>query len=256
MIKETDDALFSSQSHLFSSGNIEEKEPVSFLFDFGGTLDTAGCHWGKMLWHAYERKCVPITESQFREAYVYAERTLDRQNIIQPDFTFRQMLAEKLRIETGFLIDKGWLHDDKRMEVKLRDALMKDLYNSVKANITAARKVLERLKMKHRIGLVTNFYGNMSIVLDEFGLSSLFETVTESAVVGVRKPDPQIFRLAVAALRERPENVVVVGDSYAKDILPAHGTGCKTVWLKGEGWTEDDPAICVADRIIKGLDEL
>ncbi|WP_455100918.1 HAD family hydrolase [Prevotella denticola] len=256
MIKETDDALFSSRSHLFSSGNIKEKEPVSFLFDFGGTLDTAGCHWGKMLWHAFERKCVPITESQFREAYVYAERTLDRQNIIQPDFTFRQMLAEKLRIETGFLIDKGWLYDDKRMEMKLRDALVKDLYNSVKANITAARKVLERLKMKHRIGLVTNFYGNMSIVLDEFGLSSLFETVTESAVVGVRKPDPQIFRLAVAALRERPENVVVVGDSYAKDILPAHETGCKTVWLKGEGWTEDDPAICVADRIIKGLDEL
>ncbi|MFC2513069.1 MAG: HAD family hydrolase, partial [Prevotella denticola] len=72
MIKETDDVLFSSRSHLFSSGNIEEKEPVSFLFDFGGTLDTAGCHWGKMLWHAYERKCVPITESQFREAYVYA----------------------------------------------------------------------------------------------------------------------------------------------------------------------------------------
>ena len=161
-----------------------------------------------------------------------------------------------MRIETGFLIDKGWLHDDKRMEMKLRDALVKDLYNSVKTNIMAARKVLERLKKKHRIGLVTNFYGNMSIVLDEFGLSSLFETVTESAVVGVRKPDPQIFRLAVAALRERPENVVVVGDSYAKDILPAHGTGCKTVWLKGEGWTEDAPALCVADRIIKGLDEL
>ena len=60
----------------------------------------------------------------------------------------------------------------------------------------------------------------------------------------------------MAALRERPENVVVVGDSYAKDILPAHETGCKTVWLKGEGWTEDAPAICVADRIIKGLDEL
>ena len=50
--------------------------------------------------------------------------------------------------------------------------------------------------------------------------------------------------------------MVVVGDSYAKDILPAHETGCKTVWLKGEGWTEDAPAICVADRIIKGLDEL
>lgn len=46
-----------------------------FLFDYGGTLDTAGCHWGKMLWHAYQRQFVPIEEEQFRDAYVFAERT-------------------------------------------------------------------------------------------------------------------------------------------------------------------------------------
>ena len=39
-----------------------------YLFDFGGTLDTAGCHWGQMLWHAYQRQQVPVTEEQFREA--------------------------------------------------------------------------------------------------------------------------------------------------------------------------------------------
>ena len=55
----------------------------------------------------------------------------------------------------------------------------------------------------------------MSVVLDEFGLASLFDTVTESAVVGVRKPDPQIFRLAVKALDIEAENVVHV-DSYSK----------------------------------------
>ena len=42
-----------------------------FLFDYGGTLDTAGCHWGKMLWHAYQRQFVPIEEEQFRDAYVF-----------------------------------------------------------------------------------------------------------------------------------------------------------------------------------------
>ena len=28
------------------------------IFDYGGTLDTKGCHWGKVLWHAYEQSHV------------------------------------------------------------------------------------------------------------------------------------------------------------------------------------------------------
>ena len=39
-----------------------------YIFDYGGTLDTGGCHWGKAIWHAYERQNVPVEEEQFREA--------------------------------------------------------------------------------------------------------------------------------------------------------------------------------------------
>ena len=134
--------------------------------------------------------------------------------------------------------------------------LLNDIYDKVKANIAESRKVLSDLKKHYRIGLVTNFYGNMSVVLDEFGLASLFDTVTESAVVGVRKPDPQIFRLAVKALDVEAENVVVIGDSYSKDILPAHEIGCHTVWLKGEGWLSEELTTCEADYIIKDLYEV
>jgi putative hydrolase of the HAD superfamily len=38
------------------------------IFDYGGTLDTRGNHWGKVLWHAYERQQIPVTEEQFRDA--------------------------------------------------------------------------------------------------------------------------------------------------------------------------------------------
>lgn len=256
MSKETDRTPFPPASVRLPSEAVTGKVPAVFLFDFGGTLDTAGCHWGRMLWHAYERLRIPVAEVQFREAYVYAERTLGQQKIIRPDFTFRQMLAAKLRMEIAFLTGKGSLPADGETNGRVQAALVKDLYDKVKENTEASRRVLERLRRRHRLGLVTNFYGNMAVVLDEFGLSSLFETVTESAVAGVRKPDPQIFRLAVAEMKEKPENVTVVGDSYTKDILPAHEIGCKTVWLKGEGWTEEAPVMCVADRIIRSLDEL
>ena len=60
----------------------------------------------------------------------------------------------------------------------------------------------------------------------------------ESAVVGVRKPDPEIFNLGVKALGLPATDILVVGDSLDKDILPAQSLGCHTAWLKGMQWDE------------------
>ena len=57
------------------------------IFDYGGTLDTKGCHWGKVLWHAYEQSHVPVGEEAFRNAYVHGERTLATNRIITPHIT-------------------------------------------------------------------------------------------------------------------------------------------------------------------------
>lgn len=246
----------SSKAEVFATAQCGAREPLTLLFDFGGTLDTAGCHWGKFLWHAYERNAIPVTEGLFREAYVHAERTLGKQAIIQSTDTFLSMLTTKIRIEFDYLVRSGWIAVDKEEADRMQRSLVKDVYERVKANLSVSRSVLTELRKKYRIGLVTNFYGNMSVVLDEFGLASLFDTVTESAVVGVRKPDPQIFRLAVKALDVESENVVVIGDSYSKDILPAHEIGCHTIWLKGEGWVTEELTTCEADYIIKDLYEV
>jgi putative hydrolase of the HAD superfamily len=64
----------------------------------------------------------------------------------------------------------------------------------------------------------------------------------ESAVVGIRKPDPAIFKLGVDALGLKPEEVLVIGDSYRKDIVPAESLGCRVLWLKGKGWTPEEDA--------------
>lgn len=254
MNKELND--ISLRTKITHATQCDEERGLTLLFDFGGTLDTAGCHWGKFLWYAYKRNGIPVTEEQFREAYVHAERTLGKQPIIRSHDTFLSMLTSKLKLEFEYLVDCGWLVADKVEAERMQRILLNDIYDKVKANIVESRKVLSDLKKHYRIGLVTNFYGNMSVVLEEFDLSSYFETITESAVVGVRKPDSQIFNIAVRSMEVRPENVVVIGDSYTKDILPAHELGCHTVWLKGEGWTSEEPTMCVADYIIKNLVEL
>jgi len=72
----------------------------------------------------------------------------------------------------------------------------------------------------------------------------------------VRKPDPKIFTLGVEALKMQPDEVVVVGDSMDKDIIPASKAGCHTVWFKGEGWTNDLVDATAAERIITELKQL
>ena len=104
--------------------------------------------------------------------------------------------------------------------------------------------------------LVSNFYGNMETVLREFNLVGVFQHVVESAVVGIRKPDPCIFALGVTRLGLQAADVAVVGDSIDKDIVPAKQAGCKTVWLRGEQWTDEPVDEHIPDRVIDDLNEL
>ena len=90
--------------------------------------------------------------------------------------------------------------------------------------------------------LVSNFYGNVETVIRDMGLREYFQGVIESAVVGVRKPNPTIFKLGVVALGLNPEQVLVVGDSFRKDIEPSLSLGCQVAWLKGKGWTAEEDA--------------
>ena len=227
-----------------------------YIFDFGGTLDTAGCHWGQMLWHAYQRQQIPVSEEQFREAYVYAERTLGRTPIIQSDYSFHKTLEVKIRIEMEYLCTSGAWQADEAEFTRGHKAVLEDVYSKVVEVTSHSREVLSQLAASYPMVLVSNFYGNISHVLEEFHLAEFFKDIVESAVVGVRKPDHRIFLLGVEALGLKPEECIVVGDSFYKDIEPAKKAGCQAVWFKGEGWTEQQYDETLPDTIITDLNQL
>lgn len=119
------------------------------------------------------------------------------------------------------------------------------------------RTVLDELHKKgYPMVLVSNFYGNINQVLKDAGLKDYFKKVIESAVVGVRKPNPAIFALGVCALDLPASQVLVVGDTYNKDILPAHQLGCHTLWLKGLQWEDKECNESLPDGIIGNLSEM
>lgn len=223
-----------------------------YIFDYGGTLDTGGQHWGKVIWHAYERQQVPVSEEAFRDAYVHAERTLGKNPIIQPDFTFYKTIETKIRIQLEYLQEKNDVSSVSSYLKSLTDSL----YEATVKETAKSREVLLQLKQQYPMVLVSNFYGNIATVLQEFKLDGIFDKIIESAVVGVRKPDPQIFTLGVEALGMQPDEVVVVGDSMDKDIIPAGKAGCHTVWFKGEGWTNDPVDESPVGKVITDLTQI
>ncbi|MBR5918788.1 MAG: HAD family hydrolase, partial [Prevotella sp.] len=131
------------------------------IFDYGGTLDTAGCHWGKMLWHAYERQQIPVTEQQFRDAYVFAERTLGRNPVIKPDDTFHRTLSTKIRLEMEHLCTQGAWDASEDDFKKKHQAVLDDLYGEVKRITAHSAEVLAELHKRFPMVLVSNFYGNI-----------------------------------------------------------------------------------------------
>ncbi len=209
------------------------------IFDYGGTLDTNSLHWSEVLWQGYQSAQVPVTKQQFRDSYVFAERELARHPYIKPEHNFLDLLCIKLDIETRNLVDvQAWAASEADRAAK-SEAIARYCYDFVLEILKVSRPVVEGLSRRYPLVLVSNFYGNISAVLQDFRLQ-YFQSVIESSVVGVRKPDPQIFRLGVEALGFEPQEVVVVGDSFSKDIVPAHSLGCQTVWMRGKGWGEEE----------------
>lgn len=226
------------------------------LFDFGGTLDTNGDHWSEVLWRGYQHFAIAVEKNDFRDAYVHGERTLATHPIVTADFHFVDVLRAKLRIQLEWLAEHGFFSFSAEEAERMADEMAHYVDALTYETLAHSREVLSKLKATYPLVLVSNFYGNIATVLKDAGLDTYFPQVIESAVVGVRKPNPAIFALGVCALNLPASEVLVVGDSYTKDILPAHSLGCHTLWIKGLQWEDTPCDEMLPDGVITNLDQL
>ena len=85
------------------------------------------------------------------------------------------------------------------------------------------------------LGVISNSIGTMEQQLQRVDLARHFETVIDSAVVGVEKPHPEIFRIAFQRAGVSPEDVLFVGDTNATDMGGAHLVGLRGVLIDRVG---------------------
>lgn len=228
-----------------------KKSIKGIIFDYGGTIDTDSRHWANVIWDEYKRSGIPVDEARFRQAYVHAERAMAREPFVHPEHNFHDVLGIKIGLQMQNLHNDGLITAEQA--ATYTTDVTDGCYDKVRETLQKTRPVIRFLSSCYPLCLVSNFYGNIHSVLKDFELDSYFSAVIESSVVGVRKPDPGIFRLGVEALNLKAPEVMVVGDSYTKDILPAKSLGCHTVWLKGDGWDKEEYDGTAADITISSL---
>ena len=206
----------------------------TLLFDFGGTLDANGVAWKERFHALYRGEGVDMGGDAFAPVYYAADdplvgtlppatnlaetvhalvANLERELAGQHDWhcaTSPESGADRPgRIATGFLTEANAAFDRNR-------------------------PILKVLSDRYRLGIVSNFYGNLEAVCESAGLCSYFKVMVDSYCVGADKPDPAIFRSALERLDATPETTVLIGDSLRRDGEGAHRMGMSFIWIAPE----------------------
>jgi len=220
----------------------------TLLFDFGGTLDTNGIHWSEKFWEVYQEYKVPIRKFDFETAFVKTNNSVNK--LIMSNDNLNTTLKKEIESQFNYLILNGIL--TKFDANNLSDFIIDKCLNDAKSNLSKSRELLKRLKKNYKVGIVSNYYGNLKTVLKEELISEFVDCIIDSKVENVYKPNPEIFLLAITRLNAKPDETFVVGDSYSRDIVPSKNLGCKTIWLDVKSYTKTENTIC-ADYIVKSL---
>ncbi len=97
----------------------------------------------------------------------------------------------------------------------------------------------------YRMGLVSNGAddANTQSLVDKLGARRYFEVVLSSAAIGMRKPNPQIFNIALQAMHLPANRAVLVGDTLGADILGAQHAGIFSIWITRRADTPGNRAL-------------
>jgi putative hydrolase of the HAD superfamily len=195
----------------------------AILFDFGGTLDSDGEHWLDRFYELYEQAGLDLSRADIKRAFYHADQLCCGDPQVA-SMGLRLLMRHHVHLQFA--------------EMNLKDLVkqneMVDRFCSkTEWALRRNAELLKRLRSLYRLGVISNFYGNVETLCREAGLADSLEVILDSVEVGLSKPDPEIFRIALKRLEVAPAQAIFVGDSYERDIFPAQQLGVRTIWIKG-----------------------
>lgn len=226
------------------------------IFDYGGTIDTNGIHWMELIWESYLHHDIPVSLSDFKEIYIFVEKQLEIRKYIAQDYNFYDVLKTKIGIQIRCLCNRFSRDVDESQLLPYSEDIADECYRYVQDVLKDNKPVIRRLSENYKLGIVSNFYGNIDTVLKDFGLYDYFNVIVDSGLEGIRKPNPEIYRIGIERLGLQSEETIVVGDSFTNDIVPAKTVGCKAIWLNNKDKIQHKSMGRKPDAIISSLAEL
>jgi putative hydrolase of the HAD superfamily len=215
----------------------------ALLFDFGGTLDADGIPWKERFFRLWTAEGGSGAREGFDRAFYAADDAL------VGNLPATLSLGETVeRLARGVAENLGTRDSALAGRVALRFCA------DARESLARSAEVLERLKKRYRLGVVSNFYGNLAAVCEEAKLGSLLDAAVDSAAIGCCKPDPEIFRAALRQLDAEASETVFIGDSRERDMAGARGLGMRHVLLAADGAASR--GCCPGDAVIARLSDL
>jgi putative hydrolase of the HAD superfamily len=122
------------------------------------------------------------------------------------------------------------------------------------------KRALDRVRVLGvRVAVVSNSEGMLANLFDDLGLTSAFDLVLDSGVVGIEKPDVRIFRLALDRFEVPPERTLHLGDTFATDVVGARAARIRVALVDPFGHFEhqhhDVPRVPGAPEVAEAIAE-
>ena len=186
------------------------------LFDLGGTLHVSDSPPGRDVWFArrvierlgdYGIRLDISPEALAKQLNVNAE---EYKHHSEQDLREQKLTPEQLSPMSEEL---SFLYDYERVRVMRRPHLA---------------ETLERLRdMGIRVGVISNIISRSVVphFLAEYGIDGYMDCVITSCGTGIRKPDPEIFRVAERRMGMAPEELAYVGDTISRDVRGTRAAG-------------------------------
>jgi FMN phosphatase YigB (HAD superfamily) len=195
--------------------------PEALLFDFGGTLDADGEPWARRFFQAYRSAGGRLQFAAFEPLFQASDEAL----LALPDIRslgYRATVEAQTRCLLPLLPDGACVPPA---------ALIDGFHEAAVRIVARNRPILERLGRGRALAIISNFTGNLAPCLEELGLAPFFTVASDSAALGVEKPDPRIFVSTLEALGTSPAKAWMVGDNFEADIRPAASLGLRACWM-------------------------
>ena len=200
------------------------------LLDFGGTLADGGLDWepyhetirNYLISHGY-----PMEMQHMKKALRGTLSDLEKYRASGKEMTFEEVYS-------GFLLKLGISHDE---------TMLNWLHENFKTHYKTSfypcvENVLKKLSSEYKVAMVSNTMSDQpKLLLQESKMDKYFDLMVCSRDLGVRKPNPEIFKIVLDKLGVKPSEAVHVGDSVEADMMGAQKSGVTGIWIK----TPDQP---------------